>query len=133
MRWFGVRLQLLLAALIVLLAAAASDHSQYFCKMMGRAVSECCCSAEQRLHHSRSATMQPSDCCERLAAGQERVAITSHNATAPDFPSAALATTLPTFAAAESDFRVVPALRPPARAPPGVGPPLFISHCALLI
>ena len=133
MRWFGVRLQLLLTALIVLLAAAAADRSQYFCKMMGRAVAECCCSTEQHLQRSRSATVQSSDCCERLGASQEPVATTSHNATAPDFPAAALAVTLPAFGCPEPTFRVVPALRPPARAPPGIGPPLFISHCALLI
>ncbi|HEX2670672.1 MAG TPA: hypothetical protein VHM25_07370 [Polyangiaceae bacterium] len=133
MRWFGVRLQLLLTALMVLLATAASDRSHYFCKMMGRAVDECCCSTEQHLQRGRSATVQSPDCCSRLAAGEQPAVITSHNATLPDFPSAALAATLPAFAAAESNFRVVPALRPPARAPPGVGPPLFLSHCALLI
>ena len=132
MRWFGVRLQLLLTALIVLLAAAAPDRSQYFCKMMGRAVAECCCSTEQRLQHSRSATVQSPDCCERFSPSQQAVA-SSHNATPPDFPAAALVATLPAFVDAEPSFRVVPAPRPPARASPGVGPPLFISHCALLI
>ena len=133
MRGFGVRLQLLLTALMVLLAAAAADRSQYFCKMMGRAVAECCCNAEQRVPRSRSATVQSSDCCERLGATGEPLATPAHDATPPDFPAAALAVTLPAFTSLELNFRVVPALRPPARAPPGVGPPLFISHCALLI
>ena len=132
MRWFGVRLQLLLTALIVLLAAAAADRSPYFCKMMGRAVAECCCGTEQRMHHSRSATVQSPDCCERFSPGQRPVA-SSHNATPPDFPAAALVATLPAFVDAEPTFHVVAALRPAARSSPGVGPPLFISHCALLI
>jgi len=133
MRWFGVRLQLLLTALIVLLAAAASDRSPYFCKMMGRAVAECCCGTEQHVQRSRGARAQAPDCCQRFSPSQQPLATTSHSATPPDFPDAALVATLPAFEGVEPSFRIVPVPRPAARAPPGVGPPLYISHCALLI
>lgn len=132
MRWLGVRLQLLLTALIVLLASAAADRSQYFCKMMGRTVVECCCAVEHSQHRARRATVQAPDCCERLAASQQPLAITSHDATLPDF-ALAMSVATPPFTHPERGFRVLPALDPAMRSPPGVGPPLFISHCALLI
>lgn len=132
MRHFGVRLQLLLTVLVVLLATAASDRSQYFCKMMGRTVAECCCSGEQRQQRSRSVTAKSADCCELLTASSQPLVI-SHNAAVPELPVAALAATLPAFVYREQSFRLVPVPHAPARAPPAIGPPLFISNCALLI
>jgi len=133
MRQIGVRLQLLLAALIVLLATAAADHSHYFCKMMGRAVAECCCATSHQLQRSRSASARAPDCCELLTASKQSVA-TSHSAALPDVPVAAWVAILPAFAFSEPHFRLVPLLRAPTRAaPPAIGPPLFISHCAMLI
>lgn len=133
MRLFGARLQLLLAALIVLLATAASDRSHYFCKMMGRAVAECCCGSEHRLQRSQAVSVRAPDCCERLAASPQPVATTVQTAALPDLPVAALIATLPAVTFPEPSFRVAPALRPPVRAPPAIELPFFISHCALLI
>lgn len=133
MRQFGVRLRLFLAALIVLLAAAASDRSHYFCKMMGQAVAECCCGSEHRPERSHGASVQAPDCCERLAASQQPLATTSHSVALPDVPVAALVATLPAFTPPEPSFRLLPARHSPARAPPVNRPPLFVSHCKLLI
>jgi hypothetical protein len=133
MQQLGARLRLFLAALIVLLAAAASDRSHYFCKMMGRAVAECCCAPQHSPQRGRNTALRAADCCERLAASQQPVATLSHHAALPDFPVAALVATLPAFAPPEPSFRLVPAHPSPARAPPALGPPLFLSHCALLI
>lgn len=132
MRWFGVRLQLLLTALIVLLSAAASERSHYFCRMMERTVVECCCSSEHRSHRNAAVTVRAADCCELLVASEQPV-FNAHHAALAEFPVAALAATLPAFPPPELGFRLVPALPPPARAPPSLGPPLFISNCALLI
>jgi len=133
MQQLGARLRLLLAALIVLLAAAASDRSHYFCTMMGRAVAECCCASERSQQRSRHASVRASDCCERLTAARQPVAAPSSHPALPDFAVAALLTTLPSVECPEPSFRLAPALSAPARAPPALGPPLFLAHCALLI
>lgn len=133
MRQLAVRLQLLLAAVIVLLAAAASDRAYYLCKMTGRAVAECCCAQPPPSRASRSrVTARAADCCELLAASQRPVA-TSHQANLPDVPLAAVATA-PAFAFPEPSSRLVPIRRSlPRTAPAAIGPPIFLSHCALLI
>ena len=132
MRWLGVRLQLLLVALTVLLATVACDRSRYLCKMMGRAVAECCCAGRHDATRDAGATARAPDCCELIAAPQQRVAA-SHEATPVQLSGAALAAWLPAFDYPERSFRLLE--RPPsaARAPPAIGPPLFISHCSLLI
>jgi len=132
MRWFGVRLQLLLAALVVLLAAAACDRSLYFCKMMDRAVAECCCARAHDGHPNEGAIVRAPDCCERLAISKQGV-VASHEAAPVQLSPAAFSATLPAFEYPEPSFRLVE--RPPslARAPPAIGPPLFISYCSLLI
>ena len=132
MRWFGVRLQLLLTALIVLLAAAASAPSHYFCKMTGRAVAECCCASELGPKAHRTARAEAPDCCELRSASHPPVVV-SHNAAVPELPVASLAATLPVLVYPEPTFRLLGAVPSAARAPPAIGPPLFISHCALLI
>lgn len=132
MRWLGVRFQLFLTALIVLLAAVAFEPSHYFCTMTGRAVAHCCCASEQPVKASRTVTAGAADCCELLKASHPPL-IVSHTATSADLPVTALLATLPALAYPEPAFRVVAALPVAARAPPNVGPPLFISHCALLI
>lgn len=132
MRWFGVRLQLLLVALVVLLAAAASDRSHYFCKMMGRAVAECCCPGAHDASQNDGAAARAPDCCELLAASKQSVAA-NHEATAPTLSATPVAVMLPGFEYSEPTFRLVETPRTLARAPPAIGPPLFISHCSLLI
>lgn len=133
MRWLGVRLQLLLVGLVVLLAAAGADRAQYFCKMMGRAVAECCCAAEHDLaaQHAR-ATLQVKDCCQLIARSSPSVAA-AHDQLMLQVAAPALLALLPALEAPEPSFRLVEPWSPMARAPPAIGPPRFIAHCALLI
>ena len=55
MRPFGARLSVLLATLVVVLASVAAHRSQYFCKMMGQAVAECCCASAREHVRQRPA------------------------------------------------------------------------------
>ena len=132
MRWFGARLQLLLVALVVLLGVAASDRSHYFCKMLGRAVEECCCPGAHDANQNDGATARAPDCCELMAGSKQPVAA-YHHATAPSLSATPVAVTLASFEYSEPSFRLVETPRTLARAPPAIGPPLFLSHCALLI
>ena len=129
---FGARLQLLLVALVVLLATTASERSHYFCKMMGRAVAECCCAAAYDPSHNDGAAARAPDCCELMAAAKLPGAA-YHRATAPSWSAPPAAVMLAAFAYSEPNFRLVETPRTLARAPPAIGPPRFLSHCALLI
>jgi hypothetical protein len=132
MQWFGARLQLLMAALMVLLATAASERSPYFCKMMGRAVIECCCDATHHAREQGGPAARAPDCCEAIRGSGQSVAAIDH-ATAPDLPAAALIATLPSSDYPEQTFSLASGISSFARAPPAIGPPLFLSHCALLL
>lgn len=132
MRWFGFRLQLLVTAAFVLLAAAAADRSHYFCRMMERAVAECCCPDAHEASERSGATAKSPDCCDPLARSQQPVAA-AHDFASPSVLSASLVATLPAIECPEPSFRLLQAVPSLARAPPALGPPLFISHCALLI
>jgi hypothetical protein len=132
MLWFGARLQLLLVALVVLLAAAASDRSHYFCKMMGRAVAECCCPSSHEAGQGEGAAARAPDCCELMASSKQPLAA-YQQATAPGLAAPPVAVLLASLEYSEPSFRLVETPPTLARAPPGIGPPLFISHCALLI
>jgi hypothetical protein len=132
MRSFGARLQLVLVALVLLLAAAASDRSHYFCKMLGRAVAECCCPSAHEAAQSEATTARAPDCCELMTSSKQPVAA-HHEATAPSLSAMPLAVLLAPLQYSEPRCRLVEMPRSLARAPPALGPPLFISHCALLI
>jgi hypothetical protein len=134
MRSFRARLQILLAALMVLLGVAASQRSHYFCKMMGRAVAECCCVRGHAAPVGKNlgATARADDCCELIARDGQRV-LAVQQAAPPQVVMAALVVALPGVEYSLPSF--APSGHTPslARAPPALGPPLFLSHCALLI
>ena len=132
MRWFGVRLQLLLAALVVLLVAAVCERSLYFCKMMDRAVAECCCARAHDVHPNEGASVRAPDCCELIAVPKQRV-VAAHEAAPVELSGATPIAMLPALEYPEPSFRLIERPPSPARAPPAIGPPLFISHCSLLI
>jgi len=126
-QWIAV-----LTALAVLFPGSAFARTQYFCRMMNRVVATCCCDSDgQSRVEANSAQVRASDCCERLTTAARPAAV---RAVAKDFsvPPAALVATIPapvyvfrtTFAA-----HTLPAQ---ARAPPGVGPPLFVLNCSFL-
>ena len=123
----------MLTALAVLLPASAFGRSHYFCRMMDRVVASCCCAASGG--HDQNASCGPrvraTDCCDKITTGTRS---TTLPAGGTDFqvPPAALSATV------SAAVYVIPkgggTLTAPvkARAPPGVGPPLYIVHCSLL-
>ena len=119
----------LVAALVALLSVSVLGRAQYFCRMMGHVVSECCCPAE----HSRSATLRSADCCERIAPLDRTAVAVAHDPLATFHPLLALVAVLPMQERLPPVVRscgLWPAL---ARAPPAPKSPRFITHCALLI
>jgi hypothetical protein len=132
MRSFGARWVALFTALAVLLPASAFARAHYFCRMMDRVVDTCCCDADVR---DESASCEPqlrsNDCCEKITAATRSAAL-GPAVTEFHVPPAALSATV--LAAAYVVPKSVGVLTLPlqARAPPGVGPPLFIVHCSLL-
>ena len=133
MRSAAARLQLLLLALVVLLAAAASDRAHYFCKMMGRATAECCCAgAAAATEDAGAVAVRGTDCCERLVRSTAPLVAASHDA-APGVLAAAYVSLPPRFEYPMLSFRALGTTPAAARAPPAIGPPLFLAHRSLLI
>lgn len=128
----GVRWRILLVALVVLLAAFTADRSHYFCKMMGQAVAECCCASGHGPKADAGATARAPDCCELITASKHSV-VAPQATTPPEVGAATLVATLPTLEYPEPWFHLVPPVPSLARAPPSIGPPRFLAHCALLI
>ena len=130
MRSSRAQLHILLAALVALLVAVVSDRAHYFCKMADRAVEECCCPAEHE-HQSGPVARAP-DCCEPLALLGRTLAVLPNDA-APSAPHVAVAALLPMPELPVPSFELLASTPAAARAPPAIGPPLFLAHCALLI
>jgi hypothetical protein len=122
-----------LTALAVLLPMSALGRTHYFCRMMNRVVDTCCCDTDD--HENESASCGPqvrsSDCCEKITTGARSSAL---RAAGIDFhvPPPALSATVPAAVYFVPKSVAVLTLPVRARAPPGVGPPLFIVHCSLL-
>lgn len=129
MRALRAQLVALLTALAVLLPGTAFARAQYFCKMMDRVVATCCCHADRG--QSCEAQVQRTDCCEKIAPAA-RSATLKATGNELSIPTAAVAGVIPapTYAFPRRIDGLV--LSPQARAPPGLGPPLFILHCSLL-
>jgi hypothetical protein len=115
-----------------MLPSGAAARASYFCRMMDRAMPACCCAHAKAKQAKRETSVQAPSCCDRLTAPSR-----AHASAVPDrlfeVHAAALAVVLPDFL----DLPAPPALArvtlPMARAPPGLGPPLFVTHCAFLI
>jgi hypothetical protein len=132
---FRARLLALVAAIALMLPSGALARASYFCRMMERSVSSCCCAharAKLAKQTKRQTTVQAPSCCDRLTA-PSRANGSAVSDGAPQVPSAALAAVLPHFLLAPLAEANVTAFAPSARAPPSVGPPLFLSHCSFLI
>jgi len=122
----------LLTAIALLLPSGAVARTYYFCRMMDRAQSACCCAGERASHDAvRRAELRRPDCCEQVAKPARATASTSLDP-ALDVPKAALATLLPIEVWVGEALSATNAAPRQARAPPGVGPPLFITHCSFL-
>jgi hypothetical protein len=134
MRFWRAQLVLLVA---VLLAPLGSGFAQprYFCHMLDRVVSSCCCDAERGRESSGCEVRAASgDCCERIAPLANSPPGHPASEAAGSMPPALLAIVLPQpdygFARGSVESVRVRRARGP---PPGVRPPLFIAKCALLI
>jgi hypothetical protein len=127
------RLMVAVAAILALLAAGAPLGTRYFCRMMGRVVTECCCerSAEAR-HSDDGAQIRATDCCERLAASVRSFVAVPADQVA-HLPAAPILAVLPSPAVVLPAARLVSVLVPSARAPPLLTLRRFIAHCRLLI
>lgn len=128
-----VRLVGLLTALAVLLPGTAFARGQYFCRMMNRVVATCCCEREGTSPPEARcvAKIRTTECCERISASARTPAV---RAASTDIvvPPATIASTVPALEYVLPRVGATRALPAQARAPPGVGPPLFIAHCSLL-
>lgn len=125
----------LLAALLMLLPGGASARTQYFCHVMGRVMPSCCCETEQQASDSSSERqVRPEGCCE-LISSAGRAAMPRAVSKATRLAGAAFVAVVP------EPVRVTPSVPksadartvPRTRAPPALGPPLFLAHCAFLI
>lgn len=132
MRAVAARLQLLLVALAVLLAATAADRAHYFCQMTGRAMADCCCAGAPASAEDPPAAVRAPDCCQRLVPSNHPAVAASDDA-APAVLTATFVALPAWLEYPTRGFRLLETTPAAARAPPGLGPPLFLAHCSLLI
>jgi hypothetical protein len=122
----------LLATVLVLLPSGGRVHSEHYCRMMGRVVASCCCDDAVGPSAPRSQPqIQEADCCQRISSaapstlGFDKALRDGHAAPATrltPFIVSALAPSLPDLGRCSES----------TQAPPALGPPLFVKHCALL-
>ena len=129
------RIPILLVALLLALPAGAAGRHQYFCRMMGRLLDACCCASAQSdaiAKRSPGPEAKAKDCCERIeSAGREAI---------PALRDGALRIESPVVATLPALLAIVPApvFSPAgihhvqARAPPALGPPIFLKNCSFL-
>jgi hypothetical protein len=134
MRSRGHRLLLLLALAFWLLPVQALASASYFCRMMDRAVSSCCCAGKARLHERKApslgAEVRASSCCERL---QHTVPnLPSLRGAAVEVPAASVLALVPAgLCTTRAPVTGLNAVVVQARAPPPA-PGLFLRNCVLL-
>ena len=131
MRHFRLQIIALLAVLAILMSGAAAAQTRYRCLMSGRIFEACCC-ADAGLPSAahRPVEVRAQDCCERVISAARPGATATLDV--EQVLPAAFDATVPF----RMDLLPRPAREPLViwrdRAPPGVGPPLFIKHCSLL-
>ena len=132
MRTLRAQLIAALTVVAVLLPGSAFARTQYFCRMMNRVVATCCCEGADRHEEETSIPeVRATDCCQKIAAGSQSVVAAVSNSDFSVPPAAVVDASMPTVLIAPANFQfVAPSIQ--ARAPPAIGPPLFIAHCALL-
>jgi hypothetical protein len=133
MRSPRARLLALLATLVALLAAAAPERARYFCHMRAQVVADCCC-PEQATHArgEEQISLRSPECCEHLSSVTQAAVALTHEASA-SVPPPAIALVLPAYERVAPIVEAATVATAPARAPPALGPPAFLSLCRLLI
>lgn len=129
-----VRIVALLVGLATLLPSAAFARPHYFCRMMDRVMASPCCAAElhRRPVAARTNELRATDCCMRVGATRSD-ATPLARFDEGIVPVAALAARLPELDYSPPAVREVATPSSRARAPPPLGPPLYLAHCSLLI
>src|SRR5882724_8376233 len=132
MRFLRLQLFAHIAAIAMLLPSGAAAKPHYFCRMMDRVMaSDCCAAGAESNTADHQAQARAPDCCERLMSPERTGANRAANTTI-QLSSAALATILDPYVTPTLPPGTSSIAPPQARAPPALGPPLFIVHCALL-
>jgi hypothetical protein len=128
-----LRIVALLVGLATVLPGGAFVRPHYFCRMMDRVMAAPCCEAEREVRETRREDqISAPDCCVRVETSARDVAAAAREALAEVPVASLVATIAEPFSVPLAVGRSAPR-RARARAPPSVGPPLFIAHCALLI
>lgn len=131
MRRFRLQIIALFAVLAILLSGAAAAQIRYRCLMSGRIFDACCCSkAGVPPAGNRPVEVRAPGCCEKVVSAARAGATATLD----------VEQSLPATVAASVPFRIDPLPRPSVethvvwrdRAPPAIGPPLFIKHCSFL-
>jgi len=131
----ALRLQLLAAfmAFAVSLPGTALARTQFFCHMMNRVVATCCCDSDVDVGADTGCGPQvrASDCCEKMTTVAQSA---TARALAKDVtvPPATIAAMVPAPVYVFSRTVTALALPAQARAPPALGPPLFVLNCSFL-
>lgn len=135
MRSLWIRIIALFTVLSVLVPSDTFARTQYFCHMMGRVMPTCCCEPdEQPSNASCEAQIRSASCCERMTSARHAT-MPSIRENASTIAGAAWVAVVeePACIAATAPRIANTAPPPRTRAPPAVGPPLFVAHCAFLI
>jgi len=126
------RIFALFAAIALMLPSGAAARPHYFCKMVDVVMSHCCCPSARSEHGSQGEVeARGPECCERMVM-PARAGGSSTNDVAVDVPVAGLIAVLSPYDLVRQPASLLRLAEQQARGPPGVGPPLFIAHCALL-
>ena len=134
-----LRVVALLVGLAIVLPSPAFARAHYFCRMMDRVMDAPCCAADRNTDQlglwqqgRRREEARAPDCCVRVEASRGAIA-SSPRLSMPVVPSAALMTILEGWSFTPAPVTAARARLEQARAPPLLGPPLFLAHCSLLI
>ncbi len=131
MRAVRARIFALLAALLMLLPSGASARTQYYCRMMGRIVASSACDEEAASKAASPAQeLQLADCCQRFSSASRSASLGTLEAVHDVAPAASVAAAQPFLVGILRDSDGFCAES--TQAPPAIGPPLFIVHCAFL-
>lgn len=132
MRHFA-RFLALFAALLIALPVGALP-AMYYCRWMGQTMSSCCCrghEAKAKPKKQAGDELRRAPCCEIIQPSDAASPGTREPPVRVD--AAAVVARVPIEVEPAVESRALAPTPAQARAPPGVGPPLFLSHCSLLI
>jgi len=120
----------LMAGLLVPVTAFARVLS--ICNMGGAKAKACCCHKGAKKAGCKTPAIDRQSCCKTLVTHSEKASATQGAGAGFDVPPAALLERLPAIAHTERALSEGARFAPRARAPPPIGPPLFLRDCRIL-